>query len=740
MIINYFCLIALFSVNDDFPISIHVLEHDRYRAEASYTPVAQAPVAYSPLMEDGGRGLLKNYYGYMPYWIDTTYYQYLRMYLLTHIAYFSVDIDPADGSLSGIPNASRFTRLYNLGHAYGIRMHMTFTLFGSSSVTTFLNNAAARANAVSGISAMMTNYGLEGANIDFEFVTSSVRDSFSDFMADLYAALGSHPQGRKELYMAAPAVPEWYPGYDIVSLGAHTDGLFIMAYDYHWSGSSNAGPVSPCVPSTFWGSYCAAKSIGSYKAAGVPGAKIVLGLPYYGYDWPTVSGDMGAATTGTGSAVVYYYAFQNAVTYGRLWDTYSLTPWYRYNSGNWQQCWYDDSASLDIKFAMVNDSVLQGAGCWALSYDRNYDHIWNTIRRNFWIEPPQRHWTAEVVIDSLNVRDGPGTTYRILTTARLGSQFAAFDYNGTWYKVYFPAQTGPYYAWISGGDGITAQYLQGSTGRIILRVTAAQLNVREGPGASYPVITALAEGQVFVGDSTSGDWTRIFLPWITDHAAGWINHTYTTRIANPEDYNAYGCAVLETIYPPSVNEGDTFSVTMRIRNAGLGPFDSLTYFTGTGRSPFYDPVRWQDTARARLFGFRGLPNQTFYNRSVFRAPGVANTTTVADTFRFERNAAAFGPQVIISLVVNPVGIEEDAGLSRPVAAALPGVFRYSFIAAPLEPGALHVMLVYDASGRRRLLCRFREPVRVGQDLAPGVYFYMIKTKNQSVRGKIIKVR
>ena len=740
MIINFFCLIAISAGTEESPTSIHCLEHDRYRAEAIYTPVAETPTVYSPLVETGSRGLLKNYYGYMPYWIDTVYYQYLQMYLLTHIAYFSVDIDPADGSLSGIPNASRFTRLRDLGHAYGVRMHMTITLFGNSSVTTFLNNATARANAVSSIFTLMTNYGLEGANIDFEFVTSSVRDSFSDFMTDLYAALGSHPQGRKELYLAAPAVPEWYPGYDIVSLAAHTDGLFIMAYDFHWSSSSNAGPVSPCVPSTFWGSYCVAKSIGSYKAAGVPGAKIILGLPYYGYDWPTVSGDMGAATTGTGSAVIYYYAIQNAAAYGRLWDTYSLTPWYRYNSGNWQQCWYDDSASLDIKYDMVNDSVLQGAGCWALGYDRNYLQIWDAIRRNFWVEPPQRHWTAEVLIDSLNVRDGPGTTYRILTTACLGSQFAAFDYRGNWYKVYFPVQTGPYYAWISGGDGITAQYLQGTTGRTILRVTTGQLDVREGPGTSYPVITVLAEGQVCVAESTSGDWTRIFLPWITGHATGWINHTYTNRIANPEDYNTYGCAVLETTYPLSMNEGDTFSVTMRIRNAGLGPFDSLTYLGGGGPSPFYNPGRWPDTARAKTYGFGGLPNQTFYNWTVFRAPDVANTTTVADTFRFERNGTAFGPQVIISVTVNPIGIEENSGRRGPATARLPAVFTSSLLVSPSEPGKQHVLSVYDTAGRRIMIRHFRQSIRIGPDLAPGVYFYLIRTPDRVVRGKIIKVR
>ena len=114
------------------------------------------------------------------------------------------------------------------------------------------------------------------------------------------------------------------------------------------------------------------------------GSKIILGIPYYGYDWPTVSQDMGSATTDTALAKIYYYAFQNANTYGRIWDDYSLTPWYRYYTTEWHQCWYDDSVSLDIKFGMVNDSLLEGAGCWALGYDRSYDHIWNAIRNNFW--------------------------------------------------------------------------------------------------------------------------------------------------------------------------------------------------------------------------------------------------------------------------------------------------------------------------------------------------------------------
>lgn len=129
-----------------------------------------------------------------------------------------------------------------------------------------------------------------------------------------------------------------------------------------------------------------------------------------------MSQDIGSSTTGTGTAVIYYYAFQDAITYGRLWDSYSLTPWYRYYTSSWHQCWYDDSVSLDIKFGMVNDSLLQGAGCWALGYDRSYDHIWNAIRRNFW---------APGGVSEYNESRQTGITIALVSKGRI--ELAGFD-------------------------------------------------------------------------------------------------------------------------------------------------------------------------------------------------------------------------------------------------------------------------------------------------------------------------
>ena len=390
--------IIIFTIFNQY-ISVHQIEYENHLHDAVFSKVSEEHIDYVPLKENS-RGMLKNYYGYCPYWIDTTYYDYFQMELLTHIAYFSIEINPSNGGLGGIPNQNRFVKIRDYAHQSGVAVHMTFIIFGSSNVSNFLNNSGARQNAIANISSFVMNYGIDGANIDFEFVTSPVRDSFNIFINDLANELWNHPNGRKDLFLASIAVPEWYPGYDIAYLSEHCDGLFIMAYDFHWRGSSEAGPVSPCIGSAFWGQYCAAKSIGSYKAYGVDGSKIILGLPYYGYDWPTVSGDKKSSTTGNGTAVIYYYAFQNANNHGRLWDDYSLTPWYRYTTSGWHQCWYDDSVSLDIKFGMVNDSILQGAGCWALGYDQSYDHIWNAIRRNFWDSLDISEQIHEVVISN----------------------------------------------------------------------------------------------------------------------------------------------------------------------------------------------------------------------------------------------------------------------------------------------------------------------------------------------------
>ncbi|HAV92835.1 TPA: hypothetical protein DCW38_06610 [candidate division WOR-3 bacterium] len=611
--------------------SIHETEYYNNLAGAKF---GYPEKTYVELKEKSSKGMLFNYYGYLPYWTDTLAYANFDYELLTHVAYFSIELN-TDGSIGSVPNPSRFTKIYSECHKRGVRVHMTFTLFGWTSVSNLLNSWTARNSAVSNIINFIDAYSIEGANIDFEYVTSSVKDSFSLFIQNLADSLHLNPSGRKELYIAMPAVPAWYPGYDYASLSDDADGLFIMGYDYHYSGSSEAGPVAPTFNSSYWGYYAVNTTVGDYFDYGASRDKVILGVPYYGYDWPTVSDALKSSTTGSGTAVLFKNAKTNAVSYGYEFDANSQTPYYNYFSASWHQCWYDDSVSIINKLEIAVDSSLQGAGCWALGYDDGEDDLWNAIRSAMQRVPADKHFVVRVTIPTLNVREGPSTAYKVLNTAYAGDEFVAFDFDGYWYKIYYPASSFPYYAYIYGGDGVSVKYMDGDNFVPVVKVTASLLNVRSGPSTSYPILTQTAEGQCFAVESLSGDWAKIMLP--DSNSRGWISYaSYTAYYADVSLLNDCAFEIDSIDYPDTLTMGETFKLEMFLLNRGFVSADSLVKINSVAHSLFYDLNEWYDSSSVKTYGYDGLPNQKCLRNSNFKAGNVIKDTLVTEKFFLER--------------------------------------------------------------------------------------------------------
>lgn len=711
--------------------SIHQQEYFSHLFEASLTPLTEKRLEVEPLIEDGEKGLKHTHYGYFPYWVDTTYFSTIDFSLLTHVAYFSIGIN-TDGTLGSVPNESRLLALINYAHKRGVRVHITFTLFGNTNVSTFLNNTSARLNAINRILQVVENYGVEGANIDFEFVTSTVKDSFSRFINDLYYALQYQASRRKDLYIAMPAVPEWYPGYDYTYLADHSDGLFVMAYDFHYSGSSNAGPVSPAIPSSIWGSYCVARTIRTYKSYCSPN-KIIIGLPYYGYRWPTQDGNLNSPTTGSGSAVLMRVAVQEAPTYGRLWDNNSLTPWYRYqSSGQWYQVWYDDTASIRIKVQMAKDSSIKGVGCWALGYDNGLTN--NVIRQVLEIPIPTNHFVVKVLAPQLNIREGPSTNYPVIATTDSGSKLVAFYREGYWYKIYFPSASGGYYGWMYGGDGINVRYMEGSTNDSIAFCTANLLNVREGPGTSYPVITQITYGQAFVLDSVDGNWGRIYLPNISGYKKGWISLSYATIYLDIEGSNTLTGQLLEVIYPQdTLMPGDTFTLRLKTQNTSFSTFNKNVLLVSTSpSSPFYYPEYWLDHRRAIPQEHFGLPGQTFYlDFKMMVSPEKGN---LEETFYLIRgNEIILGP---INLSI-PLPVKEQQEKTQ--ITFLGNKLRLRGFSGIATDNL--TLKLYDISGRLAFSERITGDFEKTIDIPKGIYFAVITKGNQEVlTRKIVKLQ
>ncbi len=326
--------------------------------------------------------LARRVYGYLPYWTPMGAIGKLRWDLLTDVLHFSAELNGNGGitdSRGFIPSGASTAPIADLARKHGVRAHLCTTFFGSG-LAGFLGNANARKTAITNLVALAKRGGVQGLNIDFEFVQAGSKAAFVAFIQDAARELHAAIPG-SELTIAMPAHPPWYPGYDVPALAAAADRLLIMGYDYHYRGGSEAGPVAPLEGGMKW-TVTVETSVAAPKGYLdlAPAGKLALGVPYYGYDWPTRSASaVPTQTTGSAKAVLYKDAVGQAASNGRKWDPESKTPWYGYGSSAPHQTWYEDAESLSAKYDFINQKNLAGIMIWALGYDDGHDALWRAM-------------------------------------------------------------------------------------------------------------------------------------------------------------------------------------------------------------------------------------------------------------------------------------------------------------------------------------------------------------------------
>jgi spore germination protein YaaH len=355
--------------------SIHQLEWEAHRG-VEPTPVPHVwPVR--PLAKAKVPALGREVLGYYPYWVSG--YEYMRWDLLTTLAFFSLDVD-GDGDIVS-SHGWPATGIVDLAHANGVRVVVTVVCFEPADITSILSSAANRQNLIDNLLDQVTAGGADGVNIDFEGVSSSQRTNLTIFMGQLTRAFHDSIPG-SHITMASPAV-DWSSAWDYDALADSSDGLMIMGYNYYWRGSPTTGPVAAL---SNWGTYHITWTVEDYlNKTGDDRDKIILGLPYYGFDWPCDGPDPGANTSDRGTAIFYYGAEPDARTAGKQREMAAYTPWYAYDS--WHQGWYDDEVSLGVKENYINQEDLAGMGIWALRYDAGHIALWNELEEHFGTVP-----------------------------------------------------------------------------------------------------------------------------------------------------------------------------------------------------------------------------------------------------------------------------------------------------------------------------------------------------------------
>ncbi|MBC8489119.1 MAG: hypothetical protein H8D45_24115 [Bacteroidetes bacterium] len=325
--------------------------------------------------------LIRRVFGYNPYWGGSNYLNY-QWNLLSDMCHFSYEVDPATGdpvtTHNWMTSVAIDSALIN-----NVKVHLCVTLFSGHS--TFFNSATARQNLINNIINLIEARNAHGVNIDVEALPSSYGDDFTTFMIDLCDQMHYELPG-SEVSIAAPAV-NWSGTFEIEILKDHIDFFMIMGYDYYWNGSSQAGPVSPLYSMVGNYDYNFLRTISYYQSQGVPNEQLVLGIPYYGRQWPTVGQVAPSNTTGSGTAYTYQYIQNNSSGYysneNKKWEPNSFSPYYAFYTSSWNQCFIEDTYSLGKKYDIVKRRNIAGIGIWALGYDNGYTDLWELIADKF---------------------------------------------------------------------------------------------------------------------------------------------------------------------------------------------------------------------------------------------------------------------------------------------------------------------------------------------------------------------
>jgi len=353
-------------------------------------------------------GLRREVLGFLPHYkLDRATRSALRLDLVSTIAYFSIgvqangylargsSVDPTVG-WSGW-TSSAMTEVISAAHARGVRVVPTLTMMAwnkdYTAMSTLLNSASNRSRLVSEVVALVRDRRADGVNIDFEPLPSSLRSQFTSFIRQLKAGLVNAKVGSYLTVDTMAGAATWATGYDVAALSAPgaANAVMVMAYDFSWSGSSRAGGVAP-MDSPYI--FAAADALRDHLAR-LPPSKIIWGIPYYGRAWNTTSDALNATVRSPSQTVAFSYHWYDdgtpagskvlAQRYGRRWDATGQVPWFAFRDagGLWRQGYYDDPASLRVKYDAVLRNDLAGIGIWHLGMDTGVPDLWNVIEDRF---------------------------------------------------------------------------------------------------------------------------------------------------------------------------------------------------------------------------------------------------------------------------------------------------------------------------------------------------------------------
>ncbi|XP_064539452.1 probable chitinase 2 [Drosophila montana] len=174
---------------------------------------------------------------------------------------------------------------------------------GSKNYSTLVANAQQRGHFVKQVTSFVRKYNFDGLDLDWEYPTQrggtpQDRENFVALTKELREEFDNHGLLLTSAIGAAKNVID--QAYDVRQIARYLDFLHIMCYDYHGSWDQKVGYNAPLTAAAL-DPLSVQYSIDYLLKLGAPAAKLVLGLPFYGRTFKTVSqGNVDDASDGIG--------------------------------------------------------------------------------------------------------------------------------------------------------------------------------------------------------------------------------------------------------------------------------------------------------------------------------------------------------------------------------------------------------------------------------------------------------
>jgi len=272
--------------------------------------------------------------------------------------------------------------MINMAKEYGTLPILTLTPFDENGnfsnflISQVVNNQQSIDNLINNLLTTMYQKGYEGIDIDFEYILAEDRDVFTEFVkqtAKVMQQNGFHTSIALAPKTSSDQRGLLYEGKDYRSLGEIVDHALIMTYEWGYT----YGPPMAVAPIN------QVRRVIEYAVTEIEPAKIDLGIPNYGYDWPLPYERGVTAATTIGNVQAVQIAIAQGVPI--QFDEVAQSPFFVYEAdGVNHEVWFEDVRSIQRKLELIKEYALGGCGYWQIM--RWWRANWKLLEKIFYIK------------------------------------------------------------------------------------------------------------------------------------------------------------------------------------------------------------------------------------------------------------------------------------------------------------------------------------------------------------------